>query len=119
MKKNTKGLGKNGKLTNTKINIMQNYFGIDLGSNVGNFAAMKSACFLRYIIFLAIKIIAQNLRIHGVSIKKINKTTPITTNQGVIYPLMFEQFFLFINPFASLRCWRNAFMAKHKTQINR
>ena len=23
---------------------MQNYFGIDLGSNVGNFAAMKSAC---------------------------------------------------------------------------
>ena len=43
-KKNTKGLGGNGKLTNTKIDTMQNYFGIALHSNVGNLAAMKSVC---------------------------------------------------------------------------
>ena len=37
-------MGGKGKLTNTKIDTMQNYFGIALGSNVGNFAAMKSTC---------------------------------------------------------------------------
>ena len=42
--KKRKGLGGKGKLTNTKIDTMQNYFGIALGSNVGNLAAMKSAC---------------------------------------------------------------------------
>ena len=30
-----------------------------------------------------------------------------------------KQFYLFINPFASLRCWGNAFMAKPKTLTNR
>ena len=40
--KNTKGLGGKGKLTNSKIDIMQNYFSIALRSNVGNLATMKS-----------------------------------------------------------------------------
>ena len=43
-KKNTKGLVGKEKLTNTKTDTMQNYFGIALRSNVGNLAAMKSAC---------------------------------------------------------------------------
>ena len=64
-------------------------------------------------------IIAQNLQIHGASIKRINKATPTTSDQKVIYPLLLKkQFCLFINAFASLRCWRNAFMAKPKTLAN-
>ena len=43
-KKPTKGLGKKGKLTNTKIDTIQNYFGYALCLNVGNLAAMKSVC---------------------------------------------------------------------------
>ena len=42
--KNTQGLGGKGKLTNTKIDTMQNYFGIVLRSNVGNLPAIKSVC---------------------------------------------------------------------------
>ena len=43
-KKNTKGLGEKGKLTNIKKDTMENYFGLALRSNVGNLAAIKSAC---------------------------------------------------------------------------
>ena len=69
--------------------------------------------------FVAITIIAQNLQIRGVSIKTINNTTLTIANQRVIYPLMLgEEFCLFINPFASLRCWRNTFMSKPKTLKN-
>ena len=42
-KKNTKGMGRKGKLNNTKLDTMQNYFGIALRLNVGNLIAMKSA----------------------------------------------------------------------------
>lgn len=40
----TKGLEKIAKLKNTKIEAIQNYFGIALRSNVGNPEAMKSEC---------------------------------------------------------------------------
>ena len=42
--KNTKGLGEQGKLTDTKIDTMQNYFDFALHSNVGDLTAMKLAC---------------------------------------------------------------------------
>ena len=42
--KNTKGLGEQGKLTNTKIDKMQNYFDFALHSNVGDLTAMKLTC---------------------------------------------------------------------------
>ena len=41
---NLKRLGGKGKLTNTKMDTIQNYFGIDIFANVGNLAAVKSAC---------------------------------------------------------------------------
>ena len=45
-KKNThtKGLRGKGKLTNTKVDTVQNYYNIALCLNVGNLAATKSAC---------------------------------------------------------------------------
>ena len=81
--KNTVGLGRKEKLT--KIDTVQNYFGIALRSKVGNLVAMKSA---RMAWMYHIKILPQNLKIHGVSIKMINRTTPTTTNQRMINPLM-------------------------------
>ena len=44
LKKDNKGLGGRGKLTDAKIDTLQNYFGIALRSNTGNLAAMKSNC---------------------------------------------------------------------------
>ena len=44
LKKKTKGLGGKGRLTDTKIDILQNYFGIALRQNVGNLDAMTKAC---------------------------------------------------------------------------
>ena len=44
LKKSTKRLGRKGKITNAELDTMQNYFGISLLSNLGNLAAMKSAC---------------------------------------------------------------------------
>ena len=41
---NLKRLGGKGKLTNTKMDTIQNYFGIAIFANVGNLAAVKSAC---------------------------------------------------------------------------
>ena len=58
---------------------MQNYFGIALRSNVGNLAAMKSTC---------MALMYHTLQIPGINVKRVNKTTPATTNQTVIYPLM-------------------------------
>ena len=43
-KTSTKGLEKIAKITNTKIDTIQNYFGIALRSNVGNPEAMKLTC---------------------------------------------------------------------------
>ena len=40
LKKNTKGVGGTGKLTNTKIDTKGNYFGISFSPNVGNHAVM-------------------------------------------------------------------------------
>ena len=71
---NTKGLRRNEKLTNTKIDIMQNYFGIALRSNVGNLSAtMRSACMPSML---------------SASIKIISRTIPTTTNRRMLYPLM-------------------------------
>ena len=44
LKKNTKGLGGRGRLTDTKIDTLQNYIGIALRQNVGDLAAMTKAC---------------------------------------------------------------------------
>ena len=124
-----KRLGRKGKLSNTKIDTVQNYFGIALCSNIGNLEAMKSVCmasmhhvrvWLQCIMFVAITMIAHNLQIHSACIKRINKTIPATANQRFICLLLLgKQFCLFINPFASLRCWRNASMAKPRTLTNR
>ena len=65
-----KRTGGKEKLTNTKTDAIPNYVGIGLRSNVGNLA------------------VAQNLQIHGVSIKRINRTTQTTANQRMIQPLM-------------------------------
>ena len=43
-KTHTKGLRGKGKLTNTKVDTVQNYYNIALCLNVGNLAATKSAC---------------------------------------------------------------------------
>lgn len=44
LKKNTKGLGGRGKLTDAKIDTLQNYFGIALRNNKGNLNQMIKAC---------------------------------------------------------------------------
>ena len=44
LKKKTKGLGGKGRLTDTKIDTLQNYFGIAWRQNVGNLDAMTKAC---------------------------------------------------------------------------
>ena len=43
LKKNVKGLGGKGKLTNSIVNKLQNYYGIAIRSNVDNLSAMKKA----------------------------------------------------------------------------
>ena len=43
LKKEVKGLGGRGKLTENLINKLQNYYGIAIRSNVGNLAAMKTS----------------------------------------------------------------------------
>jgi hypothetical protein len=43
LKKEDKGLGGKGKLTDTLIDQLQNYYGIAIRSNVGNLEAMKKA----------------------------------------------------------------------------
>ena len=40
-KKTTKGLGGQGKLTKTIINLLQNYYGIAIRSNAGNLKEMQ------------------------------------------------------------------------------
>ena len=44
LKKETKGLGGRGRLTDAKIDTLQNYFGIALRQNVGNLDSMRKAC---------------------------------------------------------------------------
>lgn len=44
LKQTTKGLGGRGKLTDAKIDVLQNYFGIALRQNTGNLDAMKQSC---------------------------------------------------------------------------
>ncbi|XP_054717343.1 uncharacterized protein LOC129226739 [Uloborus diversus] len=48
LKKNTKGLGGKGKLTDRFIDRLQNYYGIAIRSNVGNLAAMQQAVFAAF-----------------------------------------------------------------------
>ena len=43
LKKNVKGLGGRGRLTNNIIDKLQNYYGITIGQNSGDLNAMKSA----------------------------------------------------------------------------
>lgn len=43
LKKNTKGLGGKGKLTDKFIDKLQNYYGIAIRSNIGNLKSMQSA----------------------------------------------------------------------------
>ena len=45
LKKNVKGLGGKGKLTNTIIDRFQNYYGIAIRSNVGDLEGMKKAIY--------------------------------------------------------------------------
>lgn len=45
LKKETKGLGGKGKLTNNMIDKLQNYYGIAIRSNPGNLAGMKKAIY--------------------------------------------------------------------------
>ena len=44
LKKNTKGLGGKKRLTDAKIDTLQNYFGIALRQNIGNLDAMVKGC---------------------------------------------------------------------------
>jgi hypothetical protein len=44
LKSKTKGLGGRGRLTDAKIDTLQNYFGIALRENVGNLDAMRKGC---------------------------------------------------------------------------
>lgn len=44
LKRVIKGLGGRGRLTDAKIDILQNYFGIALRQNVGNLSSMEDAC---------------------------------------------------------------------------
>jgi len=44
LKKEKKGLGGKGKLTDAMIDRLQNYYGIAIRSNVGDLAQMKSKC---------------------------------------------------------------------------
>ena len=43
LKNEKKGLGGKGKLTDAMIDRLQNYYGIAIGSNVGDLAQMKKA----------------------------------------------------------------------------
>ena len=107
------------KLTNTKTDTMQNYFSIALRSNVSGIAAMKSACMASMYHICGYHDNCPKFADTYCRIKRINMTTPTTTNQRIIYPLMpGEQFCLFINPFVSLGCWRSACMTKPKTLTN-
>ena len=48
LKKNTKGIGGRGKLTDNMIDKLQNYYGIALRANVGDLKAMKKAIYASY-----------------------------------------------------------------------
>ena len=98
---------------------MQNYFSIALRSNVSGIAAMKSACMASMYHICGYHDNCPKFADTYCRIKRINMTTPTTTKQRIIYPLMpGEQFCLFINPFVSLGCWRSACMTKPKTLMN-
>ena len=45
LKKETKGLGGKGKLTNAMIDRLQNYYGIAVRRNIGNKENMKKAMY--------------------------------------------------------------------------
>ena len=83
---------------------MHNYFDIDLRSSVGNLAAIKSACMASMYYISGYHDNYLKSADTWCHCQKVNKTTPTTINQRMIYPLMLaEKFWLFINPLASLR----------------
>ena len=65
-----KGLGGRGRLTDAKIDILQNYFGIALRQNVGNLSGMEDAC--RAWTLLSTMRNAQKGMARGASFRKIN-----------------------------------------------
>ena len=77
---------------------MQNYFAIAFRSNVDNLAAMKSAFMASIYQMCGYHDNCLNfLQIHDVSIKRINRTKPTTTNQKVIYLLMLGEQFRYLS----------------------
>ena len=115
LKKNTKGLGGRGRLTDTIIDKMQNYFGIVLRQNCGDLNKMVMACK------------ASMYHVAGYhdscpkdpdtwcqyQLDKVNNTN--VHNEKNCLPLAVRQAIL---PFtwicASRKIWRSVFMAAHK-----
>ena len=111
-------MGGKGKLTNTKIDTMQNYFGIALRSNVGNFAAMKSTCLASIYICdyhnncpksLDTRCQYQKEKQGNTSYYKSKGDLPIDVRRAIL-PIYQSH--------CKSECSRNAFMAKPKMLTN-